>query len=470
VTAAAKPASQSATDARKPPRPVSECGRSNVNRDDSARSSTTPADARWERIATAAPQLAVTMRAYLEQMALSLRPASIDAMDLTLRSFAGYLVDHDRRLRRLRHVRREHIEGYHRWLADQPVGRGKTMSRRTVRHRLGMLRVFLERVIEWGWADAPKSCPIYESDLPKLDDPLPKFLDDAAATALMRAAATAAPLDRLVVEMLARTGLRAGELCALAADAVVRIGATHWLRVPVGKLHNDRYLPLHPILVDLLDDWRASVDADADAAALLITDRGRPLDRHLVGRIVRRVGRAAGIEHVHPHALRHTLATQAINRGMSLEAIAALLGHRSLRMTLVYARIADRKVADEYFAVTEQVEALYTTAPVELPASAEGEQMRRLRLEMQRRLLGNGYCTRPVELDCAFETVCETCVHFATGPEFIPVLVRQRDHAAERDQRNLVTVFDRLLTRIETQQPDPPAYAGEHHNLTGSPA
>jgi len=95
-----------------------------------------------------------------------------------------------------------------------------------------------------------------------------------------------------------------------------------------------------------------------------------------------RVGRAAGIGHVHPHALRHTLATQAINRGMSLEAIAALLGHRSLRMTLVYARIADRKVADEYFAVTEQVEALYTAAPIELPASAEGQQMRRLRLEM----------------------------------------------------------------------------------------
>jgi site-specific recombinase XerD len=476
VTAAAKPAPQIASDAHNAPRPVSGSGRSSVNRAGSGPRPVASVDARWEPIATAAPQLAATMRAYLEQMALSLRPASIEAIDLTLRSFAGFLVDHDHRLRRLRQLRRDHIEAYHRWLADQPVGRDKTISRRTVRHRLGMLRVFLERVIEWGWTDAPKSCPIYESDLPKLDDPLPKFLDDATATALMRAAATAAPLDRLVVEMLARTGLRAGELCALEANAVVRIGATHWLRVPVGKLHNDRYLPLHPILVDLLDDWRATIGADDaigaddDGSGLLITDRGRPLDRHLVGRIVRRVGRAAGIGHVHPHALRHTLATQAINRGMSLEAIAALLGHRSLRMTLVYARIADRKVADEYFAVTEQVEALYTAAPIELPASAEGQQMRRLRLEMQRRLLGNGYCTRPAELDCAFETVCETCVHFATGPEFVPVLVRQRDHAAERDQQNLVTVFDRLLTRVDTQQPDPPTYAGEHSHLTRSPA
>jgi site-specific recombinase XerD len=42
-----------------------------------------------------------------------------------------------------------------------------------------------------------------------------------------------------------------------------------------------------------------------------------------------------------PHALRHTLATQCLNRGMSLEAIAALLGHRSPRMTLIYARISE---------------------------------------------------------------------------------------------------------------------------------
>ena len=65
--------------------------------------------------------------------------------------------------------------------------------------------------------------------------------------------------------------------------------------------------------------------------------------------------------HIHPHRLRHTLATQAINRGMSLEAIAAMLGHKSMDMTLVYAKIANRTVAQEYFAVAEQVDALYAT-------------------------------------------------------------------------------------------------------------
>lgn len=52
---------------------------------------------------------------------------------------------------------------------------------------------------------------------------------------------------------------------------------------------------------------------------------------------------------------------------MSLEATAALLGHRLMRMTMVYARIANRTVGDEYFAVSEKVEALYD-APKNLPA------------------------------------------------------------------------------------------------------
>jgi len=78
-----------------------------------------------------------------------------------------------------------------------------------------------------------------------------------------------------------------------------------------------------------------------------------------------------GLATSRPHQLSHTLATQAINRGMSLEAIAALLGHRSLSMTMVYARIPDRIVAEEYFAVSEKVEALYDK-PKALPAAAEG--------------------------------------------------------------------------------------------------
>ncbi|MDQ3569083.1 MAG: hypothetical protein M3450_00450 [Actinomycetota bacterium] len=131
---------------------------------------------------------------------------------------------------------------------------------------------------------------------------------------------------------------------------------------------------------------------------------------------------------------------------MSIEAIAALLGHRSLDMTLRYARISNRVVADEYDAVSAKVEALYCDT---LPADAEGPNMRRLRQEVHHRLLGNGWCQRPAVLDCHFESLCESCTHFATDATFKPVLLRQRDHAAANKQAARAALFDRLLVSVD---------------------
>lgn len=134
---------------------------------------------------------------------------------------------------------------------------------------------------------------------------------------------------------------------------------------------------------------------------------------------------------------------------MSLDAIAALLGHRTLAMTMGYARIADKTVAEEYFAVTEKVEALYGQ-PRELAGDDEGREMRKLRTEMHRRMLGNGYCARPVEMDCHFESICESCSFFVTTIEFRPTLQRQRDDAARKGQIGRQKVFDGLLNRLDT--------------------
>ena len=117
--------------------------------------------------------------------------------------------------------------------------------------------MFFVRITEWGWDDAPVRVPIFFGDVPERDEPLPRFLDDATFARFMRALATEPRLHRRVaIELLARTGMRVGELCDLEADAVTVIGDAHWLRIPLGKLHNDRYVPLHPHLVELLAEYR----------------------------------------------------------------------------------------------------------------------------------------------------------------------------------------------------------------------
>jgi integrase/recombinase XerD len=182
---------------------------------------------------------------------------------------------------------------------------------------------------------------------------------------------------------------------ALTVDAVVQIGSAYWLRIPIGKLHNDRYIPPAPQLKEMLDDWVNHHRPAGLRTDRLLVERSRPLPALRVATALSRLAEQAGIGHVTANQMRHTLATQAINRGMSLDAIAALLGHKTLAMTMIYARIADKTAAEEYFSVIEKL----------------------------------GYSARPIEMDCHFESICESCTFFVTTIEFRPTLQAQRDDA-----------------------------------------
>jgi integrase len=401
-------------------------------------------DAAWAQVP---PRLAATLLGYIAQTRLSLRPGTMVRVEGVLREFACWVAACAPEVSCVAGLRRSHIEAYKLRLATRPSARGGKLSKISLAEHLGTLRTCFERLTEWDGDDVPARVLVFAGDLPLRDEPLPKFLGDAAFTKLLQAArADDDPFVRLCVEFLARTGLRKGEFLDLTVDSVVQIGAAYWLHVPLGKLRTDRYIPLHPQLKQLLDDWVATRPAGL-RTPWLFTEYGQRIGEGRVDRAVAKAARCAGIGHVSPHRLRHTLATQAINRGMSLEAIAALLGHRSMRMTMVYARIADRTVADEYFAVSEKVEALYG-APKTLPADAEGAEMRKLRAQMHQRMLGNGYCARPVGLDCHFESICESCTFFQTTIEFRPILEKQRDDAASKGQAGREKIFNGLLSRL----------------------
>ena len=77
--------------------------------------------------------------------------------------------------------------------------------------------------------------------------------------------------------------------------------------------------------------------------------------------------------------------------------------------------------------------------------------MLKLRKQMHQRMLGNGHCARPVELDCHFESICESCTYFVTTIEFRPTLKRQRDDAQAKGQTGRRKIFDGLLDRLDNQ-------------------
>lgn len=388
---------------------------------------------------------------YVAQVDLSLRPSTVKHIEHDLREFGTWLGQTHPEIDNCADLQRRHIEDYKAWVGAKH-GRytGKPLNRISIKNRLINLHCFFDRITEWGYPNPPQRPLIFAGDLPIVDKPLPRFLDDAAATKLMRTSrADSDPLSRLIVELLARTGIRKSELLALTVDAVVQIGSAFWLRIPVGKLHNDRYIPLHPQLKEMLDDWIVNHRPAGLRSQRLLLEHNRPISSLRVSMALSRLSHEAGIGHVTAHQLRHTLATQAINRGMSIDAIAALLGHKTLAMTMIYARIADKTVAEEYFTVTEKVEALYGQ-PRQLPRDDEGSEMRKLRGEMHRRMLGNGHCARPVETDCHFESICESCTFFVTTIEFRPTLQAQRDDAEHKGQVARQKIFDGLLERIDS--------------------
>jgi site-specific recombinase XerD len=215
------------------------------------------------------------MRGYLTQIGCVLRPGSVNGADLALRCFAAFLAEAVPEVTSTAQVTRRHIEDYKPWLARRPGQNKPRLTTATIAHRLGTLRMFFVRLDEWAWDQAPPKVPMFPGDLPRQDHPLPGALDDAAAVRLLRAAQDDKRLlVRVAMEMLRRTGLRVSEYTSLRADAVVQIGAGPWLHVPVGKLREDRYLPLYPHLVTLIDDYRT---AHLDPANPLLLPRENAL-------------------------------------------------------------------------------------------------------------------------------------------------------------------------------------------------
>lgn len=265
----------------------------------------------WSEIAARAPLTVTTMASYLDQLEVSARPSTMADAELTLRLFGHRVTAADPDCVTVADIGRVHIEDFKRWLAARPGKNAKGLSTMTIRHRLSTMRTFFERIMEWEYDDAPARLLIYSSDFPALDEPLPKFLDDPTASKFMAALAVDPNLRRrLMVELLARTGMRVGELGGLEDDAMVRYDGVDRLRIPVGKLHNDRHVPLLPMLVDLIVEYKA-LRGPSRSGHLLERDDGEPFDRRTVHRYVAAVARRAGVGHVHPHQLRHTLASRS---------------------------------------------------------------------------------------------------------------------------------------------------------------
>jgi len=174
---------------------------------------------------------------------------------------------------------------------------------------------------------------------------LPRYLQPEDVERLIASCDRASPVgrrDRAILLLLARLGLRAGDIVHFRLSDIDWKGA--WIHV-CGKGRRQTRLPLTQevgqAIVAYLQDGRPRTNADA----LFVCCRApfRAFSSHCaVSVIVDRALRSAGV--VRPsrgaaHLLRHSVATSMLRQGASLQDIAAILRHRSIETTQIYAKV-----------------------------------------------------------------------------------------------------------------------------------
>lgn len=149
------------------------------------------------------------------------------------------------------------------------------------------------------------------------------------------------PRDLALIDILASTGMRVGELVLLNRDD---ISFDERECIVFGKGDKERMVYFDARTKIHLQNY---VDSRTDNNEALFVSLKAPYNRMKIGGIelrLREMGKRLNIEKVHPHKFRRTLATVAIDKGMPIEQLQKLLGHQRIDTTLQYAMVKQSNV------------------------------------------------------------------------------------------------------------------------------
>jgi integrase/recombinase XerC len=182
----------------------------------------------------------------------------------------------------------------------------------------------------------------------------PKALSNLELRRLLREAHKSGKArDIAIIETLANTGLRVGELAKLTvADAEIseRKGT---VTVRSGKGAKYRQVPLNGDARRAISSY-LQVRSHSAESGLFLGQRDEPLTPSAIWRVVKKYGQRAGLS-ISPHTLRHTFGTRLVRAGgIDLVTVAAMMGHESLDTTAIYTQPTAEDMAEavETLAVT----------------------------------------------------------------------------------------------------------------------
>lgn len=229
----------------------------------------------------------------------------------------------------------------------------RDLSRRTIARKLSSLRAFYKYLTRMGWIESnPMNLVQYsvkENVLPDFfyEDELNQLLD-----AVAQSTSPQQPLQRAVLETLYATGMRVSELSNLTLEQV----EFDWgiIRV-IGKGDKERIVPLGDIASEALQTYIHGMRQKTNIQQLpnvFVSVTGKVLSPTTIRKLLDTIVEESGLNlSIHPHKLRHSLATHLLNNGADLRSVQELLGHEDLSSTQIYTHVTKDKLRQQYLNV-----------------------------------------------------------------------------------------------------------------------
>jgi integrase/recombinase XerC len=223
--------------------------------------------------------------------------------------------------------------------------KNNNISNRTLGRYYSSLNSFFIYSIEHEYIDVN---PLKFIDYPKYTKKIPEYIYDSQLEKLLNEKTSENVeielRNKLIIHLLLDTGVRVSELVNIK---VHDIDVEERIIKVFGKGSKERFVFFTSKTKELLINYLIKRKEKAITDNLLINYKGEKLTERSVQKIIKLVGEKIGLD-IHPHLLRHTFATDLLNKGADIRMIQELLGHENLDTTQIYTHVSNSRVKEVY--------------------------------------------------------------------------------------------------------------------------
>lgn len=335
----------------------------------------------------------------------------------------------------------------------------------TLKRRLASLRQYFEWCEDSGTISFGSVGLVRDSDYPKPEGRLPKFIPETVMAQLNQHIDGLHPHVMRFFLVLQDVGLRISECCAMPFDCIYPDAqGDYFIKYYQFKMKKDHVVPISKELVTVIREQQEAVRSEFSSKNELLfpTPRVQPCGKRAYpragsawskGTLMKNLNALANefnitgpdgsIYHFSFHKFRHTTATRMINNGVPQHIVQRYLGHETPTMTSTYAHIMDETLKREFAAfqgkmvdingkIYEPDEVVEDLAVGACPEDIDAQWLKK---NIAIQSLPNGLCALPVvQGGCPHANACLSCPNFRTDHRYLP---QHRDQLARTE--NIIT-------------------------------